>query len=524
MPKPSKEEKNVKNPHVKTAKNGILYVVGQIVGSFSILILLSLLARLLKPSNFGLYAIVIAFYTLLGIIGNFGIGTALRKKLAETENKTKRSELISNSYFMAMAIALVIAIAGVVLSGSIAAYIYHEPSLATALQLASVLVIFWVFFNLTIAVLVGLEKVKEATIIDLFYSVVQPIAAVGLVVLGYGIFGAVTGIAISIVLGSVLGLFFLSKEIDNRIIKPTKKMIKELMEFSIPIATSNIALLGPPNFAILLLGVYATSAIVGNYNAAYELGNFVGIIFSSSTFVLLPVFASMFAKNDTKSKISSMYNGSIYYTLLFLLPVLAYVVGVAQPLMYLFFSKVYSMTPFYFSFIALGSTIGIIGAYAGTLIVGYGDTKRFMIYQVLIVIVELVLLFLLTPIFKGIGVLLALFLVGPIILDIIYIRALHRQFAFKQEFGKIVPLLIAAIITFAILYGVTFLLNQSKWALPVDLVLTILIYVPLAAIFKGITSKELEFLESISDSYKLDFIAKYIFDYAKFFIRKDSSK
>jgi O-antigen/teichoic acid export membrane protein len=283
LPKASKDDKGSKTIGVKTAKNGILYVVGQVVGSFSILVLLALLARLLKPSNFGLYAIVIAFYTLLGIIGNFGIGTALRKKLAETNDKTRRSTLISNSYFIAMAASLIIAIAGVLLSSTIATYVYHDSSLAGALQLASVLVIFWVFFNLTIAVLVGLEKVKEATIIDLFYSVVQPIAAVGLVVLGYGILGAVSGIAISIVLGSALGLFYLSKEIENRIIKPTKKIIKELMAFSTPIATSNIALLGPQNFAILLLGVYATSAIVGNYNAAYEIGNFVGIIFSSST-------------------------------------------------------------------------------------------------------------------------------------------------------------------------------------------------------------------------------------------------
>ena len=153
LAKTSKEGKDTKTIGVKTARNGIIYVVGQIVGSFSILVLLALLARLLKPANFGLYAIVIAFYTLLGIIGNFGIGTALRKKLAETNDKAKRSALISNSYSIAMLIALIIAVAGVLLSGTIANYVYHQPSVATALQLASILVIFWVFFNLTIAVL-----------------------------------------------------------------------------------------------------------------------------------------------------------------------------------------------------------------------------------------------------------------------------------------------------------------------------------------------------------------------------------
>jgi hypothetical protein len=64
-------------------------------------------------------------------------------------------------------------------------------------------------------------------------------------------------------------------------------------------------------------------------------------------------------------------------------------------------------------------------------------------------------------------------------------------------------------------------LHQSKWALVVDLLLAVLIYVPLAAIFKGVTSKELQFLGSIIKTYKVGWIAKYILDYAKFFIREE---
>lgn len=519
MPESSKTDNAKSSVGIKTAKNGVLYVVGQLVGSVSILVLLILLARLLQPALFGLYAIVIAFYTLLGIGGNFGVGTALRKRLPETKDKEERSALISNGYVIAMAVSLVIAIAGILLSHYIAVSIYHQPSLSTALQLASVLVIFWVFFNLTIAVLVALDKVLEATIIDLVYSVIQPIAAITLVLLGYGIFGAIDGIAISIVLGSMIGLYYLSKEI-HRLIKPTKKLLKELFSFSAPVATSNMALLGPSNFAILLLGVYASAMVVGNYNAGYELGNFVGIVFSSAAFVLLPVFASTFANKKTALKIKEVYNNSVYYTLLVLLPVLAYVVGVAQPLMFLFFSKVYTMTPFYFAAIALGTTLSIIGVYAGTVIVGYGDTKKFMIYQIAIVLLELVLLFILTPYLKGIGVILALFVIGPIILDIIYMRALQKQFAFKQEFGKIVPLVAAAAITFVVLAGVTLLLNQSKFAIITDLILMLLIYPPLAALFKGVTKIELEFLNSLASTYKMGFIAKYILDYAQFFIRE----
>ncbi len=524
MPDASKARKEIRKLGVRAARSGSLYVAGQVAASLSVLIMLVLLARFLQPSLFGLYAIIVAFYSLLGTFAQFSMGTAVRKKVPELKDRKQRSVLISNAYAIATTIAIVIAIAGILLSGDIATHIYHQPSIATPLALASVLVVFWMLFNLTSAVLVGLDKVKEATIIDLVYSVLQPIAAVGLVYLGFGVLGAIAGITFSIIVGSALGLFYLSKQIDNLIIKPTKKVIKELMEFATPVATSNIALLGPPYFAILLLGVYAASSVVGNYNAGYELGNFVGIIFSSTTFVLLPFFASTFAKKETSSHIGKMFNGSIYYTLLFLLPMLAYTIGVAQPIMYLLFSKVYAMTPFYFMAIALGTALGIFGVYAGTLIVSYGNTKRFMLYQLVVVAIELALLFILTPVLKGIGVLISIFLVGPIALDLIYVWVLRRQFTFKTEFGGIISLIFAAIITFAVLYGITYLLHQSKIAIIVDLLLAVLIYVPLVIMSGCVGQNELDFIKTVSDSYKLGFIAKYILDYAQFFIQYKNKK
>ncbi len=257
MPDASKARKEISKLGVRAARSGSLYVVGQMTASLSVLVMLALLARLLQPALFGLYAIIVAFYSLLGICGQFSLGTAVRKKIPETRSRKERSMLISNAYAIAITISITIAVLGIVFSGGIATYIYHQPSIGTALALASVLVIFWVFFNLTSSVLVALDKVKEAVIIDLLYSILQPIAAVGLVYMGYGVFGAIAGITFSIIVGSALGLFYLSKEIDSLIVKPVKKVVRELMNFATPVATSNVAVLGPPYFAILLLGVYA---------------------------------------------------------------------------------------------------------------------------------------------------------------------------------------------------------------------------------------------------------------------------
>ena len=96
--------------------------------------------------------------------------------------------------------------------------------------------------------------------------------------------------------------------------------MKHMLDFSAPVLASNVATYVPPNLAILLLGVYASTAIVGNYNAAFRFGNFVSVILVSISFVLLPAFAKAFSDKDLSSKIGHIYNSSIYYSLLLLLP------------------------------------------------------------------------------------------------------------------------------------------------------------------------------------------------------------
>ena len=52
-------------------------------------------------------------------------------------------------------------------------------------------------------------------------------------------------------------MYWVSSYINGKFIKPTKAVIKHMLDFSIPVLASNIATYVPPNLAILLLGVYS---------------------------------------------------------------------------------------------------------------------------------------------------------------------------------------------------------------------------------------------------------------------------
>ncbi len=514
-----KERKDpAKELGVRAAKGTAIYTVGNITGSLIVLLLLAILARLLSPAEFGLYAIAIAFYNLLS--AHFVFGTAMRKELPRSkDDKERQSGIISNGYYIAMPIAVAVAVAAVLLSGYVATGIYHNRAMAGQLEIASAMVVLYALFNMTLATLIAVGKTKKGTVLYLMYAIIQLIASVALVMLGYGVSGAIAGMGIGLIVPSAIGMLWVAQHIDWKFTNPSGSVMKGLAGFSAPVLASNVAQFAPTNLAILLLGVYASPLIVGNYNAAFRFGNFVSVVLASVSFVLLPIFSTAFSERSLSAKIGRIYNSSIYYTLLMLLPLLVYVVSVAHPLMFLLFSKEYALAPLYFIVIALGSALGIIGIYASNLQVGFGNTKLFMYYQLLAVAIQVALLFALTPLLGVDGVLLALFVISQVLIDIIYVYALYRQFRFRHEFARIARLIAPAAILVALLYPITLLLHNGDAALAVNLVLVVLLFPPLAALFKGVTGKELSFIRAATEGYGAGFIAKYILDYTQMFIR-----
>ncbi len=507
---------------IKTAKGGTVYIIGEGFTSFLSLIVIVYLARMLQPSDFGLYIISIAFAFLLGMGGNFGIGTALRKKLPEAKNKAQSNRIMSNGYIIAGGISIIIALLGIILSSSIANIIYHNSSLSTPIAIASASVFFSVLFNITMASLVGIGKVRISVYSNVLYSISQLIIIVILVSSGYGVLGAMTGYLLSLIIGLLFGAATLLRRGAFKLEHVSATIIKELSSFSLPVVISNIINIGISNFGVVFLGVFVASAIVGNYGAASRIGNIVNIFVTSGTFLLLPAYAMVISHKKHNQNISSAYENSVYYTLLFLLPIVAFSIAGAQPLLKLLVSSKYSLAPIYFSIIAAGLTIGVIGTYAGSILIGFGRTKKFMKYQIYVAIVELGLLIALTPIFNAYGVLFSVFIFGPIFSAIIYTRLLKREFLFNINYKRSTRLAICATILFVLLSLTTYATMYNYYSLLLDIIVTIIVYPIILIVFRGIGAKEISFIEETSkrmvviNRFSSVFI-KYIHRLFKFF-------
>ena len=506
------------------AKHGTIYLLGEIGTSIISVILLIFLTRYLQPADFGLFSIAISFAAILNVAQNFGIGTAFRKMLPEIKegNTLKIRRLLSSGYVVALPIATVIAVIGVLVSGVISTSIYHNPALALALELAAVSELLAVIFNLLQAVLVGLGRVLEATIANTVYSALYLIGSVVLVLLGYGIVGAVSGMLIGLAVGSIAGAAYMVKYTGARLARPSKDEVKSVSRFSAPVMASVIAMQGALNLAVLVIGVVAVSSVVGNYGAAYKLARLVDLTITASTFILLGAFSRALSGKRLAESIGSIYNNSIYYTTLFLFPLVAYGIANASPLIRLLFSSSYTSAPLFFAVMIGGMAAGMIGVYAGTLMVSSGKTRTFMKYQLAAIAVQIALLFLLAPFFKAIGALVALFVIAPIVLDIIYIRALELQFQVKHRFGPIARVAAASVIVGVVMFMISTVMHQRLLSLAPNIAVVIILFPPLLAMFRGVSAKNLEFIRSTGERLgRMHYIMDWLADYTARFVRTE---
>jgi O-antigen/teichoic acid export membrane protein len=504
---------------VDTAKGGVIFTVASITRAIGTLLLLIILARLLQPTDYGLYAIVIALASLLGLSTDYGIGNALRKKLPESKTNVRKLDIINNAYFGVVFITIILALIVVIFSNYIAVNLYHNAIITQPIIVAAISLIFSALFAVTIAALLGIRKNKEAGIGYITYSVSNLVLSSVFVLLGYGVFGALVGMLIALIIAFLVTFGLLINHIKYSFIKPSKKIIKELFGFSTPIFASSALSNGTNNLGVIMLGIFASTTIVGNYGAALKLAGFGDVIIIACTQVLLPAYSHMISNKKLSSKTETVYNSSIYYSLLFLLPLLAYLAAGSRAFIDIFLGSTYKLAPLYFPIIATGIIAGIIYRYGGQMVIGYGKIKAYVTYVISVSIIVIVSLVILTPLLKVYGVLLSLFVIGPILFDLAFLRFMSKELNIKFHWQKILKVVIASFIIGLLLFYMSTIILQGRYLLLVNIAIIFILYPPLLVLFEGVNKEDISFIAIVSNKMKINIITKYVLAYTNFFIK-----
>lgn len=331
-----------------------------------------ILALVLGSSNYGLYGVALAAPTLIFLFQDLGMSYAVVRYSArlKAEGKTAeiRSIFVSGLIFKTLT-GLSLSFLCLLIAPYLATDVFHRPLITPLIQIVSFIILANALVSTATAAFTGVEKMHLNSIMLVSQSVIKAILVPALVIVGFSVYGAVVGYTASFLIAALIGLLLVWVIYRSLPSLGTSKLdvtshIKVLIRFGLPLSFGDIVYGFLTQFYTFLLASYvANNAVIGNYNLA---SNFVVIILFVSTPIntmLFPAFSKLNADTEQKT-LKNVYQSSVKYTTLIVMPVIAAIMALAGPGISTIFGHSYPEAPFDLSVLAINYVFLAFGLYS----------------------------------------------------------------------------------------------------------------------------------------------------------------
>ena len=321
-----------------------------------------------------------------------------------------------------------------------------------------------------------------------------------LVVLGFGPIGPIIGLIVGYGTAFLYSMHLIYRKHGLRIfVKPSSASIRKIFSFSIPIAVSGAALGIASNLAFIVVGAYAAAVVIGNLGVASKVNSLIDIVAGSISVSLLTMYSTTLASSSMRSKISKFYNHTVYDSMILLAPMLLFIVVLAMPFSYVAFSGVYKLAPLFIAVMSIGALVGLAGQYANTLLTSANRVRDIFKYNIIITVIELALIPILIPLFKGIGLVLLLYLIVPVVTNVLFIRKSAKIFKLGFNMGKLYRILAANAITMLLVVPLIFFWGGNYIPLLITAAVEIIIVYPIViGIMKGLNQRDIKIMRAMT--------------------------
>ncbi len=482
-----------------------------------------IVARILGPSTYGIFTVAIAFAAFFGAFGDLGIATAFSKYVGQhiANNEIDQiSEVLSNGYALMLMTGTLFTIIAFIFSGFVANYALGGGSYTYIVQVATLIIFLSIMYSASYYAIIGFGKSAYIALTILIQSVLQSITSIILVYMKFGAIGPIIGAIAGYAIGFILAIFIITYKFGIKFQMPSFGGMKSLLGFSAPISIYTGLRGIVNNLSPILLGLFATTIIVGNYGVALKTANLFMLITDSITFALLPAFASTLSVKSIGRSLSRFYNYAVYITFVIMVPAMFYIAVLAKQFSYTAFSASYLFTPSYISVIAIGILFWAVATYTTMLLIGRNLVKDVLKYAVFVAIMEFVIMFTLIPVFNGYGLVVLLYVVSPVAISSLSVMVASKKLQVYLDTKKLVKVVAAGAISALLILPITFMSNNYILILVLGFIEQIVVYPPLLSIIGGASKDDLRTITELSSKLPIiNFMLKKISDYSAYFAR-----
>ena len=275
---------------------------GQGTGRLLGFVMQLILARTLGPSLLGAYLLGTTIVNLANILSQLGMDNGLVRWVAHYRaagDDARVKGTIVQALILSFILSLLLAAAIFFSSGYLAIRVFDKPFLETLLKAFSFAVPFVTVMSMSLWATQGFKIVKYSAFVQ---QMVQPLTALVLVVVlylsGAPVFGAVGAYVVSMIIGSVLGLFYLRKvfpKITDASV-PSIFETRDLFRVSGPMIVASFMRHLNTWTSTLIVGAFVTTGAVALYNTAARTALLASVFVIAFNGIFSPIIADLYRR------------------------------------------------------------------------------------------------------------------------------------------------------------------------------------------------------------------------------------
>lgn len=311
-------------------KSTAIFVFGKNFSAFLAFSLAIVLPRLLGPYNFGLYSFCIFVVGFSRIFTNLGLDETLIRFTANYLGKGDydRASAIVRTIFRYKFVLILVTGASISLfSNQIAANVFNKPEGSFMVFLAGFLLILQAIYDFFTNLFFGTKNVTGVSTIQIFQYFLKFIFATGLVLLGFGVVGAVLGVMASFAAALFLAIVIAYRSHKFIFTAPKADVDKRaIFTFSLWL------------FIVITVGGFyglVDQAMISRMLKIEDIGFYkIGLswmfaimnVIPISSQVLFPYFSSI-----EKSRLNALFSNSIRYAAVLIFPAAFLLSALSKP-------------------------------------------------------------------------------------------------------------------------------------------------------------------------------------------------
>ena len=204
----------------QSTRGSFALVTGSVLSSVLSAVSVIIIARLLGPSSYGAYTLVLLIPSILINFLGFGVTSGITMyaayHLGRHEPEIARRMTITGLIFL-LAFGVALSAGSFVGAGLLSTYVLHRPELTPLVQFSALLVLGLSLSQSLIAVLLGWGYMGLVSLSNVLQSAIKLVVAIVLVLLGFGVFGAISGYTFAVFLSTAIVLISTIKDTLNRL-------------------------------------------------------------------------------------------------------------------------------------------------------------------------------------------------------------------------------------------------------------------------------------------------------------------